>query len=450
MSTGRIQLGDKERFDNKVEQGVAETFYKLIPKLEIDVDDTKWEEADESIREEINKIDKERESADEEIKESITALKQKQKEEIKNLETKLDDINKRLGDNQGNLSDEIKNIGKEIEKLKARKTIEVIVKREEAKPLDLGKQHYQFPMLLKILASKLNVYIVGPAGAGKTYAADQCAKALGVKFYFTGAVASEFKLTGFMDAQGKPVFTEFRKAFEKGGLFLFDEIDASYPQAVLAFNAALANDYMDFPDERVKRHEKFYCIAAANTYGQGADRQYVGRNQLDAASLDRFVFLDWKYDENLERDLAGNQDWSDYVQKVRRCIEELKIRHVVSPRASIYGAKLLAKDISREIVEQTILWKGLDEATKNKILENIAPKEVQASREGTFIPKVKKGDKVAKEDIIGEIEYRRYSYKDDTSTEEITAPFNGIIISISENKEVKDKEIIAEIDCYGN
>ena len=90
-------------------------------------------------------------------------------------------------------------------------------------------------------------------------------------------------------AQGTIVSTEFRKAYENGGLFLFDEIDASMPGAILAFNAALANNFMDFPDKKVPRHKDFYCIAAANTFGSGADRQYVGRNQLDAASLDRFI-----------------------------------------------------------------------------------------------------------------------------------------------------------------
>lgn len=235
---------------------------------------------------------------------------------------------------------------------------------------NLGDQHYQLPVLLKILSTKLNVYLVGPAGSGKTHAAIQVAKALNVPFHFTGAVASEFKLTGFMDAQGRIVSTEFRNAYENGGLFLFDEIDGSYPQAVLAFNAALANDYMDFPDKRIDRHENFYCIAAANTYGQGTDRQYIGRNQLDGASLDRFVFLDWNYDEALERVLAKNDEWVDYVQKIRTYVIKQKIRHIVSPRASIFGARLLEQGLSKDVVEQAVLWKGIDEATKQKILFN--------------------------------------------------------------------------------
>ncbi len=241
------------------------------------------------------------------------------------------------------------------------------VVRVDGKQVDLGRQHCQFPFILSVLQARLNAFMVGPAGAGKTTLAVAAAKALGVPFYFTGAIASEYKLTGFIDAQGRIVSTEFRRAYEHGGLFLFDEIDASFPQAVLSFNAALANNFMDFPDKRVERHEDFYCIAAANTYGQGADRQYVGRNQLDAASLDRFAFVDIGYDEALERDLAGNDAWVDVVQAVRKKVDELKVRHVVSPRASIFGASLFSVGMDFEKVADIALVKGMDKATKTKI-----------------------------------------------------------------------------------
>lgn len=124
---------------------------------------------------------------------------------------------------------------------------------------------------------------------------------------------------------------------------------------------------MDFPDKKVERHKDFYCIAAANTYGLGADRAYIGRNQLDAASLDRFVFFDWNIDENLERKLADDDIWVNYVQKVRSAVQDLGIRLVISPRASIYGATLLQAGIDRREVEQNVLWKGLDRATLETI-----------------------------------------------------------------------------------
>ncbi|EKT3975180.1 AAA family ATPase, partial [Flavobacterium psychrophilum] len=289
---------------------------------------------------------------------------------VKLLTEKLVVLNRRIGSTEGNLKAELKKLKDEVDAKKNKNTIDVAVKKGN-KTIDLGTQHSQFENLLKYVQAKVNVYLVGSAGSGKTSAAKNIAKALDIPFYFTGAIASEFKLTGFINAQGTIVSTEFRKAYESGGLFLFDEIDASYPQAILAFNAALANDFMDFPDKKIERHKNFYCIAAANTYGSGADREYIGRNQLDAASLDRFVFFDWNIDEDLERELANNDTWVNYVQKVRKTAKKLGIRFVISPRASFYGATLIATGIDRKEVEKNVLWKGLDEATVQQIKNNL-------------------------------------------------------------------------------
>lgn len=255
-----------------------------------------------------------------------------------------------------------------IQRIRNYKTISINIQNGEHIK-DLGKQHFQFEKLSKYVQTKNNIFLVGSAGSGKTTAARNIAKALNIKFYFTGAINSEYKLTGFIDAQGRIVNTEFRKAYENGGLFLFDEIDASFPQAILAFNAALANDFMDFPDKKVQRHKNFYCIAAANTFGTGADRQYVGRNQLDAATLDRFITLNWEIDETLERELANNHEWVNYVQKARKAASKIGERHIISPRASMQGADLLRIGIDRNEVEKDVLWKGLD-ASRIQMIKN--------------------------------------------------------------------------------
>lgn len=318
MSKGTIILNEEFESSDNFKKAVAETFINdIMPQLETDVDDNEWQYA------------------------------------FAQLQNSLSQTNSR------------------IEAIKTGNPLELQVKVGENSKVDIGKAHKTFPKLLQVLSQHLNVYLVGPAGSGKTYAAKKCAEALGVPFYFTGAIANEYKLTGFKNAQGEYVGTEFRKAYEKGGVFLFDEIDASFPQAVLAFNAALANDFMDFPDKQVQMHPNFYCIAAANTIGQGADRQYVGRNQLDAASLDRFVFIDWEYDNNLEISLSGNADWAKYVQLVRKVVSDSKIRCIISPRASIYGAQLLAAGIERSEVEDMVLWKGLDEASVKKVKDEV-------------------------------------------------------------------------------
>jgi SpoVK/Ycf46/Vps4 family AAA+-type ATPase len=229
-----------------------------------------------------------------------------------------------------------------------------------------GLFHRDFDEILKSIVCG-NLMLVGPAGSGKTTLAKQVADAMDLPFYFNGAINSEYKLTGFINARGMIVSTDFRKAFEEGGVYLFDEFDASHPNATTTFNAALSNNWMDFPDGRVERHENFYCMAACNTYGRGADRLYVGRNQLDAASLDRFMMFDLDYDEGLELALAGDPDWVNYVQRVRKAIFDLKLRHVVSPRASIMGAKLLSVGINRKKVEAMTVWKGIDADSKKNV-----------------------------------------------------------------------------------
>jgi hypothetical protein len=116
-----------------------------------------------------------------------------------------------------------------------------------------------------------------------------------------------------------------------------------------------------FPDGVVSRHPNCIIIAAANTYGHGATHEYVGRNKLDAATVDRFIMLDWTYDEKLETSLAGANDWTTYVQKARKACAGAGIKHVISPRASIRGRMLLDAGVPRDQVINMVVRKGLPE-----------------------------------------------------------------------------------------
>lgn len=250
-----------------------------------------------------------------------------------------------------------------LEALKSAIPVTLTVVAPNSAPVPVGMVHRKTPSIITMLAAGVNVYLHGPAGSGKTTAGRKCAEAFGLPFYFAAKVESEYMLLGFKDARGETVRTQFREAYEHGGVFLFDEMDGSSPSAIVAMNAALANGICPFPDGVVMRHENFKCIGAGNTKLTGATREYVGRNQLDAASVDRFAFVEFGYDDALETALATNANWCLYVQDARKAVASRALKHLVTPRATYDGSKLLEAGLTWEETENAVLWKGLDTET---------------------------------------------------------------------------------------
>jgi DNA polymerase III delta prime subunit len=245
---------------------------------------------------------------------------------------------------------------------------EILVRSERAEVKMDGLQHHRFERLLRACSARqpdghrLNVYLYGAPGTGKTTAARNVAKALGLPFHCNGAISTKYELTGFIDANGVCHSPEFRKAWQHGGVYLYDEIDGSMAQAIVAFNAALANGVMAFPDGMVERHADCVVIAAANTVN-GATAEFTGRTKLDAASLDRFVFIEWGIDDKLEEAAAGDRaDWLREVRRVRRVTAEKGIKVLISPRATIYGVSLLAAGMGFDEVREMALRKGMNDA----------------------------------------------------------------------------------------
>lgn len=207
-----------------------------------------------------------------------------------------------------------------------------------------GLHHEMLPTLIKCLSAGLHVWLAGPSGSGKTHGAEQAAQALGLTFRLQGAMTMAHELTGFVDAGGKYHETPFVATFRNGGVILLDELDAGSNEALLALNAALANGIMCLPSgEIIRAHADFKCVGAANTFGQGATADYVGRTRIDAAFLQRFgARLTWAYDEKLETAMSGNVDWSARVQRARKAAKANGLKVLITPRASQAGAKLIA------------------------------------------------------------------------------------------------------------
>lgn len=240
-----------------------------------------------------------------------------------------------------------------------------------------GKTHHKVADIIMDLDAGEHVMMVGPAGTGKSTIAEQAAGALGFPFYAISLSPQTpaSQILGYQQAAGEYVRSLYREAFENGGVFHFDEIDNAHPSVLAVINASLANGQMAFPDKMVERHKNFRCVASANTYGRGADRAYVGRQQIDAATLDRFTIETIEIDEALETDLCLATGLDNdrvthvlsTVRKYRKNAANKKMTTVISPRASIGMCRLLQAGKTWEDALEARVRRGMSDADWAKL-----------------------------------------------------------------------------------
>ena len=240
-----------------------------------------------------------------------------------------------------------------------------------------GHTRPEFKDVLLSASCGLNILLVGPAGCGKTHLAHQVAEALGRPFASVSCTAgmSESALQGWLiPVEGYGYLpADFVKMYEQGGVFLFDEIDGADSNTLLFLNQALANGSFFLPIRKdaslVKRHPDFVCIAAANTFGTGANQTYAGRERLDESTLDRFragtIVLD--YDQTFERKVVA-PDLLAWGWAIRKRITEARLNRVMSTRFLLDATKLLKAGKSVKAIQDTyfIGWKS-DERTKVEV-----------------------------------------------------------------------------------
>src|SRR6266571_7870216 len=256
---------------------------------------------------------------------------------------------------------------------------EIIVRIAERPAVKMdGKVHEKFAEILDLAAQRMETLMVGPAGCGKSHLAEQIAKALGLRFGSLSCSSgmSEGQITGRLIPTGDGGRFEYQRSqfvefYEEGGLFLLDEIDAADANVLLVINQALANGHLPVPNRltnpQAKRHPEFVLLAAANTFGNGANRMYVGRNQLDESTLDRFrigqVVMD--YDPELERSILSDSDLLQRLWTVRRNASACQLRRVISTRFVAKAATMQAAGwTSEKIIGQLVCGWTQDERSK--------------------------------------------------------------------------------------
>ncbi len=219
-----------------------------------------------------------------------------------------------------------------------------------------GAVHPKLDRVIRLLSMRKPVFIPGPAGSGKSYLAQQAAEVLQLPFYSVSCSIgmTESNLIGRQLPMGEQgqfqyVSTPFMQAYENGGLFLLDEIDAADSSVLLCINSAIANGKVQLairPEKPLATmHENFRIIATANTFGRGADRQYVGRSQLDESTLDRFRMgtVPMDYDSSLEAALCPDDTLRTRLQTYREKCRANRLERVVSTRFIAKAYKMTAR-----------------------------------------------------------------------------------------------------------
>ena len=227
--------------------------------------------------------------------------------------------------------------------------------------------------ILDYLKDGENVFLWGPAGAGKNVLGEQLAEMLDVPFFYMNTVYTKYDITGFTDAQGNYIPTAVINWLknENGGLMFFDEMCTNSPEANTAINALLANKYIVLQNgEVMKMTSRHYVVAADNTNGLGATEEYNGRYKMDESTRDRFAFFFIDYDAAVEESIVGDKkDILDFVRELRKVTKECNISLVLGYRCINRLVKFYNRDAARTI-EHNIL-KGMEQDTINEIASRL-------------------------------------------------------------------------------
>lgn len=228
-------------------------------------------------------------------------------------------------DSQSKLEELRKAMEEEEEKRKAEEEF-------KAKAIDFAKLEPEEKLLKTIESGVTNIWMVGPAGCGKSTIARNVAKQLNLPYLCIscgiGTSATEFVGYKYPERES----TKFSEYYNKPSVILIDEFTALDPAVAQVCNAALANGEIETTTGLVHRHPECIIIATSNTFGNGADRQYVANNQLDASTIDRFVggIIDVNYSDKFESQY--DEEVVSYVNTLRRIIKDEQLRRIASTR----------------------------------------------------------------------------------------------------------------------
>ncbi len=231
------------------------------------------------------------------------------------------------------------------------------------------------------------VMLVGAAGSGKNKLAEQLGDYFDMPVLVINSIQDASEVQGYKTIDGSYaqtpfiVFSKYCMENDKQGIILFDEIDNADASAMVTINDAIASREITLADNSHLELKNIRFMACANTWGTGATDEYVGRNQLDMATLNRFVTVEVDYDERVEDSICKDTDLLKFIRDFRQGIRETGTHHIVSYRNIIQAVKAfdfhkedMDKAIKKNILKQC-LFKNLTRDTLKELGNYITVKE---------------------------------------------------------------------------
>jgi len=281
--------------------------------------------------------------------------------------------------------DIIRKTAEKIFKDEASRTI--FLKPSDGKRITLKSAHKQTPDLAEFINARINVYVYGPAGTGKTHTILQITKALGMTPYMVSGnpFMSTHDHLGFMNAMGKYVPTalyRFLTDTNPSTLFI-DEFDRQRVDAPSVLNSLLAQGHITFPNGEtlhLRTDGTQLIIASGNTAMRGGTTAYAAASKQERSTIDRFCYLYWAIDENLESAIGQQINathapaWIAWIRTIRAWYEKPENRNMQddapTPRSVYDGLKLLATtSLPVETVADATFFKGMAPDIRAKILQ---------------------------------------------------------------------------------
>lgn len=215
-----------------------------------------------------------------------------------------------------------------------------------------------FQQIIDDVVMGSNVLLIGGAGTGKTYLAENliARKALG-REHITINCSQWTSPTEIIGGQTMDGYQEGKliEAWKNGYVLVLDELPKLDANTAGLFNDALAKTRVpntvifNARRESFVKHPDFACVATGNVYPNKESMAYGANNKQDLSLLDRFSGSVYFIEKNpkIERAILQNFLIWSLCDKLRNAVEELKYEAQLSLRFMVNARDAFLLEMQR-------------------------------------------------------------------------------------------------------